>query len=132
MKRVFLIAVGLIALPSLASAKALSWNEVKQLGGATLGEVHLKDGAYHLDTGIDVSGIKKGSQTMNSGRSCSLTEAYVIERTIYLTVHTGLSGVGGSAKCPAAHLGQIEPGEYAVIYKSKDAKLQPLGNIRIS
>jgi hypothetical protein len=68
--------------------------------------------------------------TQYSGLAFDTPVVQVSATNIFLTFRTTLPGKR-EAQCPAADLGRIADGEYAVLYRSPDGKREPLGNIHI-
>ena len=132
------IATALLAgtfAASAAGADVVSWKDLQSMGGFAIDQPIRSSSGWLLPVRGDVSGLAKvttKSTQLNSGIACAETLASVDGRTISLVVTTGLAGSRRSAKCPAANLGAIAPGQYSVQYHAANEPAQPLGSVVIA
>jgi len=90
------------------------------VGGIIVGDPVRANGVWSLAVQADVSGLETFAYkpaVLNSALVCSSVEAKIIDSSIYLTIYSDLPGGAKSARCPAAALGVVAPGEYSVFYK---------------
>lgn len=108
------------------------WSFVAATGGLELGSPVRVDGRWELPIRANVSGLEAIANkptTMNSGMVCDETRARVEGRDIFLVIVTTVPHGDASARCPAAKLGALEPGQYIVLYGSRRAESVRLGAI---
>jgi hypothetical protein len=115
-------------------AESQDWAFVQSVGGIALDRPFEKEGEWFLPVQCNVSGLKAVTTqptAMNSGIVCTKIKAKIEERSIFLTVVTGIPREGTGASCPPAKLGAIEKGNYSVFYLSPSNHPVLLGNIAI-
>jgi hypothetical protein len=121
MKRLLSLFVGLVLVaPTVAAPTSKSWAFVMSVGGIIVGDPVRENGAWSLPIQADVSGLETYTSkptVLNSGLACTTVAAKIIDSGIYLTIYSDLPGVSKNARCPAAQLGVVTPGEYRVFYK---------------
>jgi len=81
-------------------------------------------------SGIEAVTVKP--TLVNSALICENTRAVVEERSIFLTIETGLVRKGTEARCPPAVLGSIAPGRYQVFYQGPAESAVPLGFVDVA
>lgn len=133
-----LFLVLLLVSHSASSAllgKERGWQFIQSVGGITLGEPRHADNHWVLPVNCNVAGLKTYSTkptAMNSGLACVSTSAHTEGHTIYLAIHTALTGMSGkSSDCGPANLGKLKPGKYKVVYKSGKASTIFIGEVNI-
>ena len=113
--------VGLVlCAPIVAAATPQPWTFVVSVGGMTVGDPVQANGAWTLPVQADVSGLETFTSkptALNSALVCSSVVAKIIDKSIYLTIHSDWVGATKGARCPAAQLGIIPSGAYKVFYK---------------
>jgi hypothetical protein len=121
MKRLLNLLIGLtLGAPTVAATTSQSWAFVVSVGGIIVGDPIRANGAWSLPVQADLSGLETFTSKptmLNSALVCSSVAAKIIDSGIYLTIYSDLPGVGKNARCPAAQLAVIAPGEYRVFYK---------------
>ena len=121
MRQILSLLVGLVlGAPTVAATTLQSWAFVVSVGGIIIGDPVRANGVWSLPVQADVSGLKTFTSkpaVLNSALVCSSVAAKVIDNGIYLTIYSDLPGIGKNARCPAAQLGAVAPGEYRVFYK---------------
>jgi hypothetical protein len=121
----------LLALSSPAHAEKRDWTFVESVGGLSVGTPYHTAEGVMLPVRAAVSGIKTFTvkpTVMNSSVGCEKVIAVVEGHKIYLTVETSF---GGNSRCPAAKLGAVEAGKYAVLYREPDGHTVPLDKVTI-
>ncbi len=122
-------------LPMLAQAQPETWEFMRSVGGLAIGQPQRQEQGWVLPVRADLSGLQASSETphaLNSALACERIDAVVARSGIFLTVISGLAGPGRSSRCPAASLGAVGAGRYAVFYRGGDAAAQVrLGEIDI-
>lgn len=121
MRRLHGFLAGLVfGASSAAATTPQSWAFVVSVGGITVGDPVRANGTWSLPVQADVSGLESFASkptALNSALVCSSVLAKIIDSDIYLTIYSALPDGAKSARCPAAALGVIVPGEYSVFYK---------------
>ena len=130
------VAVGCTSVVSFAARSSRDWQFIQSVGGIALGSPQ-RDARRHvlLPIRCDVSGtqtITVRPTAINSALVCEPPVVRVRSSTVLLTIRTTIaSDHNSNARCPAADLGALAPGEYSVIYRSPDGSQHPLGSIQI-
>lgn len=124
-----LIVAALAGASSITPMSEAAWSSIKATGGAELGHAYVDAGNWYLPTGINFSGVKPGATTLNSGLTCVGVKTSHTSSTIYVTAMTSLAI--GQAACPAAKLGKIKTGTYAVVYRGSKEPDQLLGQVTL-
>jgi hypothetical protein len=121
MRQLSTLLVGFVLVaPTVAVATSQSWAFVVSVGGVIVEDPVRANGAWSLPIQADVSGLATFTSkptVLNSALVCSRVAAKISDSDIYLTINSDLPGDGKNARCPAARLGAIAPGEYRVFYK---------------
>ena len=121
-----------MSLPAFAQQQG--WGFVQSVGGIRLEAPTRATGVWVLPLVVNVSGLTATTlrpTVLNSGLACEATAAVVEGTNIYISVVTGIAGPGKSAVCPAAQLGTLAPGQYAVFYRGVNEKPVHLGRVAV-
>jgi hypothetical protein len=127
---------GCATMISAASQSSLSWQSVQSFGGLALGQPQ-RDQRGHVILPIrcDVSGthtITVRPTAIESALACRLPRVRVREGKIVLTIRVGFAGGRyEDARCPAADLGPVPAGQYAVEYLDPDGTRRPIGAVQV-
>jgi hypothetical protein len=135
MQKPFLV-VSILMLTSCGAAlsERRDWRFVQAVGGMAVEQPVRDSRGWALPVRINVSGtraITVEPTLLNSALACDSVQAVIDGRIIYLTVVTRLVDEGSTAVCPAARLGQQQPGVYSVMYRSPDMAVISLQTVNL-
>jgi len=115
------IVIAFAACPVNSFAKPQDFGFIQSVGGIKLKSPTRSLKGWELPVEINVAGLKTVTtppSLVNSGLACEKVGARVDGETIWIQVHTGTAKPGQSADCPAAMLGNLDPGYYHVFYEA--------------
>ena len=110
---------------------------MRSVGGLRYGTpIRQANGQVLLPLEADVSGLKAFTEqptALNSGIICKGWRSTVDERTVRITLDSGIAGIGGkNARCPSeVSLGKLRPGHYALVYANPDQTTHDLGAVDV-
>jgi hypothetical protein len=112
-----------------------SWQFMEAVGGVAIeSPVRNPQGKVYLPVLCNVAGIQtitKKTTTMNSALTIQSIDKKIDEKTIYISIHTGLASKNESSACSGVDLGDIPAGEYEVFYRGSDREKYPLGSVTV-
>ena len=126
------LAACLLALPPAALAGPEPWSSIEPLGFSVGPPFHSPQG-WLLVVRANLSGlgaIALDANARDSMPACKSTRAVVEGSNIYLTAISGPVGPRLASVCPAAKIGELEPGAYKVFYRGPNEKPVLLKEIR--
>lgn len=125
-------AIVLLAASLVANAAPERWSAIKSTGGIAVGAPFHASGQWLLSVRARLSRLEsKDPNAPDGGLSCVRTEAVVEGSNIFLTIISGEARGPIGAVCPAARLGELEPGTYKVFYRGPGEPAAPLKDIEL-